>query len=147
MYIRTFLPSTRTQSFALLVYFSVLALETSLARAYDLCTCNQLTCNNPIDCIYGVVLDQCGCCMMCARGKGDSCGGGSERSGGVCGKGLQCVIRAQPGDMVTGNEQGSCQGTDYISVDRKTYWILVYFIANFLYILINQGVLMMIDDD
>ncbi|XP_052768756.1 cysteine-rich motor neuron 1 protein-like [Mya arenaria] len=79
-----------------------------VAQAYDLCTCNHLTCPAPEHCAHGTVPDQCGCCMVCARGVHEPCGGGPEGPG-VCGLGLQCVIDARPGDLVTGNEQGTCQ--------------------------------------
>lgn len=71
---------------------------------YDLCTCNQLSCEIPVNCSHGTLSDQCGCCMVCARGAREVCGDGA----GVCGKGLQCVFRNKPGDLVTGKEQGIC---------------------------------------
>jgi hypothetical protein len=55
---------------------------------------------------------------VCARGKGESCGGGRSRRGGVCAKGLQCVINAKPGDLVTGDEQGTCQGKGSIFLHK-----------------------------
>lgn len=109
MYFLNQLQAPRSLRFIFFLYLSAHILPVSLARAHDLCTCNQLTCDNPVNCSYGEVLDPCGCCMVCARGKGESCGGGRSRRGGVCAKGLQCVINAKPGDLVTGDEQGTCQ--------------------------------------
>lgn len=107
MYFRAFLTVSRSICIAACLYI-LLVIPTSLARAYDLCTCNQLTCDNAVNCSNGEVLDQCGCCMVCARGKGETCGAG--RAWGVCAKGLQCVVSARPGDLVTGEDQGICQG-------------------------------------
>lgn len=73
----------------------------------DVCTCNHLTCDTPTNCSHGLVLDQCGCCIVCARRLGEPCGGADNP--GVCGRGLQCVVKAKPGDRVTGMEQGVCQ--------------------------------------
>jgi len=79
------------------------------ALGYDLCTCNQLTCPTPENCSHGTALDQCGCCPVCARGVNEPCGAGAQGPG-VCASGLQCVFDARPGDLVTGNEHGTCRG-------------------------------------
>lgn len=90
-------------------FIVVTILNSYPAGALDLCTCNQLTCDMPVNCTHGLVLDQCGCCMVCARGIREVCGGGPDGPG-VCATGLQCVIHAQPGDLVTGKELGTCEG-------------------------------------
>jgi len=79
------------------------------SRAYDMCTCNQLMCNVPVGCKHGLVPDQCGCCEVCARGVHEMCGGAPDGTG-VCAAGLQCVIHARAGDLVTGRERGTCEG-------------------------------------
>lgn len=91
-------------------YFIILVqLYIGSSRAYDLCTCNQLMCDVPVNCTHGVVPDNCGCCEVCARGVHELCGGAPDGAG-VCAAGLQCVIHARPGDLVTGRERGTCEG-------------------------------------
>lgn len=94
--------------------FVVLLISLTVSCAYDICTCNQLTCDVPSNCTHGLVLDRCGCCMVCARGVHEFCGGSSD-STGVCAAGLQCVIHARPGDLVTGKELGTCEGKPFFS--------------------------------
>uniref|UniRef100_A0A0C9RPB1 TSA: Tityus bahiensis Tbah01400 mRNA sequence n=1 Tax=Tityus bahiensis TaxID=50343 RepID=A0A0C9RPB1_TITBA len=46
-------------------------------------------CKTPENCSAGITRDACGCCDVCARGEGESCGGPWFLSG-RCGKGLKC---------------------------------------------------------
>lgn len=71
------------------------------------CVCNQLVCDfDTSNCSYGVTTDPCGCCQVCARGLGQTCGGEGE----ICGVGLTCEIQAKPGDVITGREGRTCRG-------------------------------------
>ncbi|KAK3864295.1 hypothetical protein Pcinc_030010 [Petrolisthes cinctipes] len=40
-------------------------------------------------CSWGLVLDMCGCCYVCGKGPGESCGG-QWAWHGRCGRGLDC---------------------------------------------------------
>ncbi|XP_064209981.1 serine protease HTRA1 [Anguilla rostrata] len=62
--------------------------------------CDVSHCPASESCYYGVVKDNCGCCVICASGEGDICG---EHGTGTCGEGMVC-------DYAPGNHrhQGSC---------------------------------------
>merc|ERR1712025_1112853 len=61
------------------------------------------------------VLDECGCCQVCAKGENEECGGlwGMD---GTCADYLQCV-REDPQDRF--NLRGTCQRTVAACCDRK----------------------------
>uniref|UniRef100_A0ACB8ERP8 Insulin-like growth factor-binding protein 7 n=1 Tax=Sphaerodactylus townsendi TaxID=933632 RepID=A0ACB8ERP8_9SAUR len=44
-------------------------------------------------CPLGQVRDGCGCCLQCARGEGEACGGGPGGGWGRCATGLECRRR------------------------------------------------------
>ncbi|XP_041840789.1 serine protease HTRA3 [Melanotaenia boesemani] len=48
--------------------------------------CDVSTCPSP-SCPSGYVPDRCNCCLVCAQGEGDPCGGGDDLP---CGDGLEC---------------------------------------------------------
>lgn len=54
--------------------------------------CSQSTClsKEELGCAGGVVLDRCLCCQVCAKVKGESCGGRYSELG-ICDVGLACV--------------------------------------------------------
>ncbi|CAK6959620.1 LOW QUALITY PROTEIN: serine protease HTRA1 [Scomber scombrus] len=85
-------------------YFSILfsAVHAGLLRKRHSCpqVCDEAQCPVlPQACYYGQVKHRCGCCVVCAAGEGEECGGGS---GLFCGEGLRC-------DSVPGKKlQGSC---------------------------------------
>lgn len=87
-------------------YFSLLssAVHAGLLRKRETCpqVCDAALCPvTPQTCFYGQVKDGCGCCVVCAAGEGEVCGG----SGGLsCGDGLRCD--SVPGKL--GRLQGSC---------------------------------------
>ena len=100
----------------------------SLSKADDsACVCNQLSCETPVNCTHGIVSDPCGCCIVCARGAGDTCGGGPNGIG-VCGDGLQCVINAENGDVITGREEGVCQSKHYVYILMSISLVLKEFL-------------------
>uniref|UniRef100_A0A2I9LPX2 Venom protein n=1 Tax=Centruroides hentzi TaxID=88313 RepID=A0A2I9LPX2_9SCOR len=59
------------------------------ANACDFCF-NYECPSPPEDCPFGTVLDGCGCCLVCAKGEGEICGGVWDVEG-ICAEGLTCV--------------------------------------------------------
>ncbi|XP_071543940.1 single insulin-like growth factor-binding domain protein-2 [Panulirus ornatus] len=54
--------------------------------------CREVTCEMPArvkHCAWGLVLDMCGCCYVCGKGPGQTCGG-QWAWHGRCGRGLEC---------------------------------------------------------
>ncbi|XP_078579723.1 venom protein 302-like [Branchiostoma floridae x Branchiostoma japonicum] len=53
--------------------------------------CSERECEKPRGCKKGTALDVCGCCEVCVKLEGETCGGlwGLD---GTCAKGLTCVI-------------------------------------------------------
>ena len=71
--------------------------------------CGQMKCPectnqpNPKDCTSGCLTkDRCGCCLVCAKAKGEYCGGINDHQG-YCADGLYCK---QDNILVP----GTCQG-------------------------------------
>ncbi|KAL8202808.1 UNVERIFIED_CONTAM: hypothetical protein K2H54_025786 [Gekko kuhli] len=64
-------------------------------------------------CPLGPVRDGCGCCLQCARGEGEACGGGAGGGWGRCAPGLECRRRRKglPGACVCKNRYPVC-GSD-----------------------------------
>ncbi|XP_036449561.1 serine protease HTRA1A [Colossoma macropomum] len=55
--------------------------------------CDQTMCPAmPKLCTTGQVLDQCGCCLVCASGVGEACGGVGKLGDPVCAEGLECSV-------------------------------------------------------
>ncbi|CAL4064405.1 unnamed protein product, partial [Meganyctiphanes norvegica] len=73
--------------------------------------CEDTTCKKikKWDCPWGITLDVCDCCKVCANEASASCGG-LWNIGGTCGKGLECF-----GEDPTGATQGPGdeEGDDY----------------------------------
>nr|API81347.1 venom toxin [Hemiscorpius lepturus] len=61
----------------------------------------------PADCPWGTVKDPCFCCLVCAKGLNEICGGVWNISG-KCGEGLKCV-KDGGSDIRSFIEAGRCQ--------------------------------------
>lgn len=44
------------------------------------------------DCPAGQALDACHCCLVCASGENEACGGSGKLGDPVCGEGLECSV-------------------------------------------------------
>ena len=81
----------------------------------------------------GTVKDACGCCDVCARGEGESCGG-LFYNHGKCGNGLNCVRRRPNSVKVLGENDlvsGVCEkGTYFLSLSFITFKLGLYEIRN-----------------
>ena len=82
---------------------------------YQCGPCDRAECEAPRDCpggVAGLVMEPCGCCVVCGRVENETCGGlmGPDPQG-ICALGFICKISARgEGDSITGQEVGQCQG-------------------------------------
>jgi len=88
----------------IVAYFTLLtsAVHAGLLRERQTCpqVCDVSRCSVPPRvCYYGQVKDACGCCLVCAAGEGELCGGVLS-----CGDGLRC----DPVPESAGGLHGSC---------------------------------------
>ncbi|CAK9289999.1 unnamed protein product [Gordionus sp. m RMFG-2023] len=67
--------------------------------------CDATKCISPMQCLYGFVPDPCYCCMQCAKGLGDICGGIMEERG-ICAENLICKVI--PKSTLEGPKVGVC---------------------------------------
>ena len=84
---------------------TVLLIESSQSLSCPKCSQNRCPILRNKLCRAGVTRDPCLCCMVCAKGLGEVCGGESSRYG-TCGAGLTCYPKML-------NRRGVCirQGT------------------------------------
>ncbi|EDV26322.1 uncharacterized protein TRIADDRAFT_54193 [Trichoplax adhaerens] len=69
--------------------------------------CNRQKCKYPTNCPGGLTYEPyCGCCLVCAKVLGESCGG-PWGSSGHCDKGLECYI--SPFAYTKGSSIGVCR--------------------------------------
>ncbi|XP_073725482.1 serine protease HTRA1A [Misgurnus anguillicaudatus] len=71
----------------------------------------------PKDCKTGQVMDHCNCCMVCASGEGEACGGVGKLGDPVCGEGLKCSVTGGVGYSATVRRRGKngvcvCKSSD-----------------------------------
>jgi len=59
----------------------------------DCSACDLTSCESPVECLAGVVMDSCGCCQVCAMTEGKLCNSGynSKEEYGQCGDNLECL--------------------------------------------------------
>jgi len=68
----------------------LLAICTSAVTSLS-CICGGFPCQTPVCCQSGTyTLDECGCCLTCAKDEGEKCGGPFQISG-TCAKDLRCL--------------------------------------------------------
>nr|API81350.1 venom toxin [Hemiscorpius lepturus] len=68
--------------------------------------CDSSKCPLPVNCPVGTVKDVCDCCLECAKGLNEVCGGPWEMFG-KCAPGLTCLKPTASPDWF--NEGGRCQ--------------------------------------
>ncbi|XP_059811032.1 cysteine-rich motor neuron 1 protein-like isoform X1 [Hypanus sabinus] len=85
-------------------------------RTRDCQPCSRQRCEEPRTCPGTKVLDACGCCLVCARQKGDTCGELDAKLG-KCDTGLWCVNESlssieegEDGDSSSGIDRGPLIG-------------------------------------
>ncbi|XP_034536945.1 serine protease HTRA1A [Notolabrus celidotus] len=55
--------------------------------------CDKSMCPRvPANCPTGQALDACNCCLVCASGEGEACGGSGKLGDPMCGEGLECSV-------------------------------------------------------
>lgn len=72
--------------------------------------CEQIHCSTrralKLQCKGGVTMGVCGCCPVCARAEGETCGGRWDYLG-KCDEGLACVY--QGSDKTSSDQEGICK--------------------------------------
>ncbi|XP_076038475.1 venom protein 302-like [Oratosquilla oratoria] len=94
----------KTSPHLLLLLLGVLAFV-QRSQGLRCIKCSDTVCDhlNPATCLWGPKKDVCGCCLVCAKGLGEVCGG-PWFSSGRCGRGLRCLR-----DETDFNSEGVCQ--------------------------------------
>ncbi|XP_056291783.1 serine protease HTRA1A isoform X2 [Pseudoliparis swirei] len=74
--------------------------------------CDKSMCpRQPADCQAGQSFDACHCCLVCASGEGEACGGLGKLGDPVCGEGLECSVSAGVAYTITvrrRSKSGTC---------------------------------------
>jgi len=67
-----------------------------VAVAFSLsCSCGTFPCQTPVCCPSGMyTLDECGCCLTCAKDFGETCGGPFQTAG-TCARDLRCLRQCE----------------------------------------------------
>lgn len=78
--------------------------------------CDNTECRSSLRC-KRTVLDDCGCCQVCAAGPGETCYRTVSGMDGVkCGPGLKCHFYSEEDDF--GDEFGICKGKEQLLASR-----------------------------
>ncbi|XP_076031862.1 venom protein 302-like [Oratosquilla oratoria] len=81
----------QTRPHLVLLLLGVLAFV-QRSQGLDCIPCSDTVCDppKPVNCKWGTQKDVCGCCLVCAKGLGEVCGG-PWFSSGRCARGLRCL--------------------------------------------------------
>lgn len=89
-----------------------------VAFAEECGPCDPKRCNNPRDCVAGVVKDKCGCCWQCGMKEGQLCNSNDLK----CGDDLECLLRNDTPDDVPQQAVCQCKYTEILCGENgKTY--------------------------
>lgn len=79
--------------------------------------CERIHCSSQralkLQCKGGVTTGVCGCCPVCARVEGETCGGTWDYLG-KCDKGLVCVYQDSAADKPDAERKGVCEAGEII---------------------------------
>lgn len=79
--------------------------------------CEQIHCSSrralKLQCKGGVTTGVCGCCPVCARVEGESCGGTWDYLG-KCDEGLVCVYQDSAADRADAERAGICEAGETV---------------------------------
>uniref|UniRef100_UPI0037E97BC1 cysteine-rich motor neuron 1 protein n=1 Tax=Semicossyphus pulcher TaxID=241346 RepID=UPI0037E97BC1 len=93
-----------------------------LLQALHCPPCERIHCSSrralKLQCKGGVTTGVCGCCPVCARAEGETCGGTWDYLG-KCDEGLVCVYQDAAGDKAEAERKGICKAV-IESLDPET---------------------------
>lgn len=94
--------------------------------------CEQIHCSSrrtlKLQCKGGVTTGICGCCPVCARTEGETCGGTWDYLG-KCDEGLVCVYHDAADDKPDAERKGTCKAGEslvYILIIKQVYVTLYH---------------------
>ncbi|XP_074533110.1 insulin-like growth factor-binding protein 4 [Halichoeres trimaculatus] len=91
-------------------------------RALHCPPCERIHCSSrralKLQCKGGITTGVCGCCPVCARAEGETCGGTWDYLG-KCDEGLVCVYQDSAGDRADTEQKGICKAV-IESLDPET---------------------------
>ncbi|TRY94093.1 hypothetical protein DNTS_027322 [Danionella cerebrum] len=98
-------------SFCLCLFVTSLHAEGRITKRYVVggcpSQCDKSMCPAlPKDCATGKVMDPCNCCLVCASGEGEACGGVGKLGDPVCGESLECSVTGGVGYSATIRRRG-----------------------------------------
>ncbi|KAM8738585.1 serine protease HTRA1A-like [Acanthopagrus latus] len=92
-------------SLCVLVAFASVPADAQITGRYTVgcpSRCDKSMCPRlPADCQAGQTLDACNCCLVCASGEGEACGGSGKLGDPTCAEGLECSVSGGVGYTVT----------------------------------------------
>ncbi|CAJ1067151.1 serine protease HTRA1A [Xyrichtys novacula] len=102
-------------SLCVIVAFASVPTDAQITSRYVIgcpARCDKSMCPRvAADCPVGQALDACHCCMVCASGEGEACGGSGKLGDPMCGEGLECSVSGGVGYTVTvrrRSKSGTC---------------------------------------
>lgn len=92
-------------SLCVIVAFASVPADAQITGRYTVgcpSRCDKSMCPRlPADCQAGQTLDACNCCLVCASGEGEACGGSGKLGDPTCAEGLECSVSGGVGYTVT----------------------------------------------